>query len=324
LASKYPFYTPYQYAGNDPINFIDLDGKEQAQPEGGTSTAEAKPPAGDANLNAVRQDFLNFLGEQKTANAAKAAEAAKPAGQKADETLGKALSENTIGKIDNTEVDLTLSKLPSDPLAPAPLTPESMTKNQGTLRVPSVTDRMSNFEKQLVTDPLIQGAAAGVLATGAITTGAPLLQGTVSTRVASGIADVASQATSIESIDDYNVTATVAAVAMPGSNYGQAALANFGEITIGDIRSEDNDLLGSTVFGDKSLTEAIARTGVEGSFNRLGDKGDSFMKANGLGKSESGRFFSGVTSNFITNQGTVISEKLFDSYQQTFRNDSTK
>jgi RHS repeat-associated protein len=32
LASKYPFYTPYQFAGNNPIKYIDLDGLEPAEP----------------------------------------------------------------------------------------------------------------------------------------------------------------------------------------------------------------------------------------------------------------------------------------------------
>jgi RHS repeat-associated protein len=33
LAKKYPWYTPYQFAGNKPIQFIDLDGLEEAKPE---------------------------------------------------------------------------------------------------------------------------------------------------------------------------------------------------------------------------------------------------------------------------------------------------
>ena len=32
LASSYPWYTPYQFAGNKPIRFIDLDGLEEAEP----------------------------------------------------------------------------------------------------------------------------------------------------------------------------------------------------------------------------------------------------------------------------------------------------
>jgi hypothetical protein len=33
LTRSYPFYTPYQFAGNKPIQFIDLDGLEEAEPK---------------------------------------------------------------------------------------------------------------------------------------------------------------------------------------------------------------------------------------------------------------------------------------------------
>jgi len=37
LKADYPHYTPYQYAGNKPINFIDLDGLEEASPKQNSS-----------------------------------------------------------------------------------------------------------------------------------------------------------------------------------------------------------------------------------------------------------------------------------------------
>jgi hypothetical protein len=48
LAPKYPFYTPYQYAGNDPINYIDLDGCEKATSNSSHSNdQQAKPKSSD-------------------------------------------------------------------------------------------------------------------------------------------------------------------------------------------------------------------------------------------------------------------------------------
>lgn len=32
LTAKYPFFTPYQFAGNDPIKYIDMDGAEKYDP----------------------------------------------------------------------------------------------------------------------------------------------------------------------------------------------------------------------------------------------------------------------------------------------------
>jgi hypothetical protein len=51
LAPKYPWYTPYQFAGNMPITFIDLDGLEPAVPENGGNGPD--PIAASYNIDPV-------------------------------------------------------------------------------------------------------------------------------------------------------------------------------------------------------------------------------------------------------------------------------
>ncbi|MDP3146607.1 MAG: RHS repeat-associated core domain-containing protein, partial [Bacteroidota bacterium] len=46
LAADYPFYTPYNYAGNKPINKIDMDGMQETNPGGGGATLSAPTGGG--------------------------------------------------------------------------------------------------------------------------------------------------------------------------------------------------------------------------------------------------------------------------------------
>lgn len=63
LTSKYPFYTPYQFAGNMPIEFIDLDG---AEPANNPKSTDAKGAIGKATVQAIlsktaEHDFMENI-----------------------------------------------------------------------------------------------------------------------------------------------------------------------------------------------------------------------------------------------------------------------
>ncbi len=71
ISKNYPYYTPYQFAGNSPIKFIDLDGLEPADPdqkeyEGkvGTVNTAFKKSGGDEKYE--WQTFDNDLGNKTT------------------------------------------------------------------------------------------------------------------------------------------------------------------------------------------------------------------------------------------------------------------
>ena len=62
LQFKYPHYTPYQYAGNKPVSYIDLDGLEEAKKEevGGAQSLQSVINIGDYLQNSpVKRDETN-------------------------------------------------------------------------------------------------------------------------------------------------------------------------------------------------------------------------------------------------------------------------
>jgi RHS repeat-associated protein len=62
LQHEYPYYTPYQYAGNKPITYIDLDGLEEAKPK---DSAVCTPPI-NSNEEKTRQVRAKLGIEEKS------------------------------------------------------------------------------------------------------------------------------------------------------------------------------------------------------------------------------------------------------------------
>jgi len=64
LQHKYPHYTPYQYAGNKPISYIDLDGREEKKEENGST------PSSNANYWKYDKDNneIKYIGSNSSKN----------------------------------------------------------------------------------------------------------------------------------------------------------------------------------------------------------------------------------------------------------------
>ena len=68
LKDKYPFYSTYQYAGNQPITFVDLDGLEPGNPPlAQDNTAVASTPHPSAGFEQTKPSFGDEFGQVGTA-----------------------------------------------------------------------------------------------------------------------------------------------------------------------------------------------------------------------------------------------------------------
>ncbi len=307
LAGKYPFYTPYQYAGNQPINFIDLDGMEQANPQtpsGGsasttpevnnTAGASSKPPV---NITPSTGDLLNA--------ALKSFSGAATPKPTLSQTINKELK-GTQAKPDNTQTPKIDTK-----------TVAQITKitlpNQGTITATDPLKGKSDFERGLIQSPIVQFVAVGGATTVATVAAAPLAVGTGFQRLGAAVGDVSSQLANNPNIGELNVTSTAANATFLGSSYLASGLGSFAPVTINDLLS--GNPLASMSKESHTFTSAISNTLISGTFDILGGVASkSIMTPKVFGKEAANQISEKFIGGFFGSQGATITNSLIDSY----------
>jgi RHS repeat-associated protein len=153
LKDKYPFYTPYQYAGNKPITFIDLDGLEEGNARYSTSFLKLifGSPAGYTKprtpLDYMSNDMLRS--ERKAVNASLLYAAQFAFVQSGGEaTFKKQNSWYTLG----TNVVL-----------PRHVTPDNMVNTNKTPSALIHNERISNLRDQFHVSPNVRGSERGLV-----------------------------------------------------------------------------------------------------------------------------------------------------------------
>ena len=157
LTHDYPWYTPFQFAGNNPIKFIDLDGGEPKDP--GTNVGDIQEAAVQGH-NDWGNRYWSWDGSQWATAAASQAPEITAENSKADPAW-----KSFIGKMSNDEYDSYAGSLFESKLAPYEV-PNGLNiglygrSQDGTIDVPSAIKSRLWSEAQSEAMPTLKAAWA--------------------------------------------------------------------------------------------------------------------------------------------------------------------